>query len=132
MSNIEANKQLVQRFLAALSSGDLGETLGFLHEDSTWWVAGKTAVSGTYTKSEFGKLLGGIAANVDGAITLTPKAYTAEGNRVAVECESLAHFKNGRTYNNFYHFLFEVKDEQLYRIKEYLDTMHVQEVVLAP
>jgi ketosteroid isomerase-like protein len=47
---------------------------------------------------------------------------------VAVETESYAELNNGRIYNNDYHFLFIVRDGKIHQVKEYLDTIHTNEV----
>jgi len=122
---IAENKALVERFWAAFSAGRLDEALGLLGEDCTWWVAGTTALSKTYDKGEFATLLAGIAPLAPKGITVTPVALTAEGDRVAVEATSYAEFTNGRVYRNEYHFLMEVRDGRIVRVREYLDTEHV-------
>jgi ketosteroid isomerase-like protein len=51
---------------------------------------------------------------------------TAEEDRVAMEAQSyLLNAANGRVYNNFYHYLFRVKDGQIVLFKEYQDTLHL-------
>lgn len=132
MSGIEDNKALVRRFMEAFSQGDFKTALALLDDEATWWVAGTMPISGTYTKEAFNALLSGVGESIDGAIALTPKAFTAEGDRVAVETESLAHTHNGRTYNNLYHFLFEIRGGKILRVKEYLDTMHTMAVLCTP
>ena len=78
-------------------------------------------------------MLSGLAADVEGgAIRLTPEALIAEGDRVAAETESYAELKNGRVYNNHYHFVFEVRDGKIHSVKEYLDTEHTRAIFLAP
>lgn len=128
MDDIESNKELIRRFFVAFGTGDVKQIIGFLDDDATWWVSGSLSISGTYPKAEFKKLLVGMHELVNGPIKLTPLTFTAEGNRVAVETESLAHTKTGRTYKNLYHFLFETKNGKLLRIKEYMDPMHVNDV----
>ena len=64
-----------------------------------------------------------------GGIRLTPKAFTTEGDRVAVETESYAKHVNGKTYQNQYHFLFEVRGGKIRAVREYLDTMHANDVL---
>jgi ketosteroid isomerase-like protein len=49
---------------------------------------------------------------------------TAEGNRVAIEAESSATLMNGNVMNQVYHFLFEIKSEKVYKVREYIDTAH--------
>jgi uncharacterized protein len=132
MRSSDENKELVQRFMAAFSAGEMATALAMMDDEATWWVAGSMPISGTYTKEAFAKLLAGIGDAVTGPIVLTPKEFTAEGNRVAVETESLTHTKTGRTYNNFYHFLFEIRDGKILRVKEYLDTMHTYAVFCTP
>lgn len=129
----EQNKQTVKHFMDVFSSGDVAATLALMADSAIWWVAGTMPISGTYDKAAFGKLLAGVAATCKGgAIRLVPKAFTAEGERVAVETESFASLNNGRSYNNHYHFLFTVRDGKIAGVKEYLDTMHTNAVLCTP
>ncbi|MCP2253774.1 hypothetical protein LY13_002532 [Prauserella aidingensis] len=133
--SIEAkNKELVASFMTDFSSGDVDRILSYLTDDATWWVAGNIdGISGTKSKKEFGEMVAGIASStVTGAITLTPLAWTAQGERVAVETESYTELKNGRVYNNLYHFLFVVRDGRIASVKEFLDTEHTRAIFVAP
>jgi ketosteroid isomerase-like protein len=128
------NKQVVAEFLEVFSSGDVDRIMERLADGATWWVAGTIpGISGTKDKAGFREMLAGIAeSTTTGAIRLTPRAFTAEGDRVAVETESYTELKNGRVYNNQYHFLFEVRDGKIQSVKEYLDTEHTTAVFVAP
>lgn len=54
---------------------------------------------------------------------------TAEADRVAMEAVSLLHNKTtGRTYNNFYHHLFRIRDGKVVLFKEYQDTLHLYDI----
>ncbi len=133
MNLTEQNKQTVKHFMEVFSSGNVEATLALMADTATWWVAGTMPISGTYDKAAFGKLLSGVAeACKGGAIKLVPKAFTAEGERVAVETESFADLNNGRKYNNHYHFLFTVRDGKIAGVKEYLDTMHTNAILCTP
>lgn len=123
--SIETNKALVTRFWQAFTDGKYEEILGMLSDDATWWVAGTTALSGTYSKSEFGKLLDRIVPMAPKGLRVTPKLLTAEGDRVSVEAVSYAEFTNGRTYQNAYHFMMVIRDGKFSAVREYLDTEHV-------
>ena len=131
MSTIETNKQIVRDFMTAFGTGDVEKTMEFLADDATWWIGGSIPLSGTHSKDEFAKVLAGVADACKGPITLTPKAFTAEGDRVAVETESYAELNNGRVYNNLYHFLFVLRDGKLVEVKEYLDPSHTYEIFFA-
>ncbi|KAA9166334.1 nuclear transport factor 2 family protein [Amycolatopsis acidicola] len=130
----ELNKDTVAAFMEVFSTGDVPAILSYLDDSATWWVAGNLeGISGTKNKQEFGEMLSGLSAlTVSGAIRLTPKAWTAEGARVAVETESYSELRNGRVYNNLYHFVFEVRDGKILSIKEFLDTEHTRAIFLAP
>ncbi|MBI3758363.1 MAG: nuclear transport factor 2 family protein [Deltaproteobacteria bacterium] len=127
--SVEANKGIVLGLFENLSAGNADAVLGALADTATWWVQGNFALSGTKSKKEFAELIGGLGSKVDGGMRVTPKGITAEGDRVAVEAESYAKMKNGKTYQNTYHFLFTVRDGKIQSVKEYLDTIHANEVL---
>lgn len=122
---IEENKALVTRFWAAFSAGRYDEVLGMIADDGTWWVAGTTMLSGTYSKQAFAELLSGVTAQAPKGLSVTPTSLVAEGNRVAMEATSYGEISNGRVYQNLYHFLMEIRDGKFVAIREYLDTEHV-------
>lgn len=130
MSREDDNKQLVTRFMQDFGKGDVATILGYLTDDATWWVAGSIeGVSGSKSKQDFGAMLSGLSGLCEGgAISLTPKQFTVQGDRVAVETESYAKLLNGRVYNNDYHFVFVVRDNKIAAVKEYLDTEHTRHV----
>ena len=129
----EINKALVTDFLAVFSQGDVPGIAERLHADATWWVSGRMeGLSGTYTKEQMVKLLEGVTQIYkQGALRITPTSMIAENNRVAVEAESYAELNNGRVYNNIYHFLFEIADGKILRVREYMDTQHAYATFLA-
>ncbi len=127
--SIEDNKRFILGFFENLSAGNGEAVLGALADNATWWVQGNFPLSGTKTKKEFAALVGDLGSKIDGGLRVTPKGITAEGDRVAVEAESHAKMKNGKTYQNSYHFLFIVRDGKIHSVKEYLDTTHANEVL---
>lgn len=130
----QQNKELIADFMEVFSKGDVEAILSYLSPTATWWVAGTIdGISGTKSKAEFGEMLSSLStATTTGGIRLTPLAWTAEGERVAVETESYAEMTNGRVYNNLYHFVFVVRDSKIESVKEFLDTEHTRAVFLAP
>ena len=125
--SIERNKQVVAEFWRAVSSDRLDQAMGSLADDATWWVFGRLPLSGTYSKAEFKGLLAKLLAVFPQGITVTPKVMTAEADRVAVEAESHGIDVAGKVYNNFYHFQFVFRDDKIVAVREYMDTMHVDE-----
>lgn len=133
-NSIEANKAAVREFLEVFSRGDVPGVLERLHPDATWWVSGTLkGLSGTYTRQELGELLKGVKGVYKrGALRITPMSMIGEGNRVAAEAECREELTRGGFYDNRYHFLFELEDGAILRIKEYMDTAHANATFLAP
>jgi ketosteroid isomerase-like protein len=125
----DENKKIVLGFFENLDTGNVAAALDALSDSATWWIQGSFPLSGTRTKAQFIELLGQIGSQIDGALSLKVKGLTAEGDRVAVEAESHARMKSGKTYQNKYHFLCEVRGGKIRAMREYLDTMHANEVL---
>ena len=128
MSTDESRK-LVLALFENLDAGNGAAVLDALSDSATWWIQGNFSLSGTRTKAQFVELLGQLGAAIDGGLSLRVKGVTAEGDRVAVEAESFAKMKSGKTYQNRYHFLVEVRDGKIQAVREYLDTIHANEVL---
>ncbi|MFA4915739.1 MAG: nuclear transport factor 2 family protein [Syntrophales bacterium] len=129
----DENKKLVVSFLEKWSSNDFVGALALMADTGSWWVGGKPdkfALAGIRSKSEFVELLNSVLSFCPGGLKLIPKSLVAEKDRVVVEAESYAETTNGKTYQNQYHFLFEVRGGKIHAVREYLDTMHAKEVLV--
>lgn len=133
MSNTAVNKQAVTRFLEIFSSGDVERILAALTDDMTWWVSGRLeGMSGSYDKTGFEKLIGGVADVYVQPLRITPVSMVAEGDKVAVEADSHAQLKDGRVYDPRCHFLFQVaSDGRIAAVHEYLDTQLAKDIFFA-
>jgi uncharacterized protein len=119
MSQAEANKAIIRRFLGAVESGDVETIEALQAPDCTWWVIGGGDISReAYTEAVKGMLLNASPRKVEiiGMI--------AEGDTVAAEVRSEMHFGE-RVYANEYHDLFVLKDGQIIHGREYFDTSKV-------
>jgi uncharacterized protein len=129
----EDNKKIVVSFFENFSTGKMEQALGMMADNATWSVMGKPdkfALAGTKTKAQFSELVKGIGAAMPKGLRVTPKGITAECDRVAVEAESYGETANGKVYNNMYHFLVEVRGGKIQAVREYLDTIHAQDVLV--
>ncbi len=127
MSGDVGVKQIVTELFDALGAGDWSnpdQMLRSMAEHGTWWVAGALPSSGTHTKAQMASRLPGVGRIAAGGLRIYPKSWIIEGNRAAVEAESRMQLRDGRVYNNHYHYAFEVADGKLVVIKEYLDTQY--------
>ena len=114
--SIEANKAIVQQFLAKFGSGDADGLIDSLTDDATWWIGGKPdqlPQAGMKTKEGISAVLRGIGAKIPGGIDMRIRGMIGEGDKVAAEVEAHGEITNGRIYNNEYHFLFTIRDGRI-------------------
>ena len=130
MTDTEANKALVASFFETFSSGNVPAIVAAMTRDATWWVSGKlTGFSGSYAVADLAPLLEGAKALYkSGALSITPTAMLAEGDKVAVEAQGHAELLDGRVYDPHYHFLVTVQGGKVAEVREYMDTQHAKEI----
>ena len=134
MNDTQADKALCARLFERFSAGDIPGVLNLMTDDATWWLPGKPGqlpVVGTRSKAQIARLFQAMVGQLEGPLVMTVKSAIAEGGEVAMEVESLGRLKNGRTYNQEYHFRIQVRDGKISAVREYLDTLHVQAVWFA-
>ena len=127
-SKIHKNKALVEKFLEAFSESRFDDALELMDDEGSWWVAGSTDISGTYSKEEFRALAKGVAGGTKAGIRLSATSMIAESDKVAVEAVSDGETLEGKRYLNQYHFLFAFQNGKFVSVREYMDPMHVREV----
>lgn len=121
---LKENKELVCKVMAAISDADWKFVEDTFAEEASIWVAGEMPISGTHTKDFVRSLGEGNKVSFPNGLSLKPKAMTAEGDRVAIEAETLGKHASGKTYNNHFHFMMVIRDGKIYEWKEYMDTKH--------
>ncbi|MCC4832749.1 nuclear transport factor 2 family protein [Shewanella sp. 10N.7] len=129
--NAAGHKQLVSRFFELFTESDIDGVLSLLDDDVRWRMMGQQGglpISGEMDKQGIKDLMISVKELMVGQLMMTTKAWTIDDNRVAVEVESLGELKNGKRYNNLYHYLIIVKDGRIETIKEYADTDQVRRV----
>jgi ketosteroid isomerase-like protein len=127
-----ANKALALDLFDAIERADVAKLDALYAPDFEIWTAGELPISGTRTRAQALEGMRMIAELFPGGLDFTIVAMTAEGDRVAIEAESEGVHVSGKPYHNRYHFLIVVRDGKIVRFKEYMDTLHAAEVLLAP
>ena len=130
MPNIEnRSEQIVRTFFETLSTGDLGRLRPLLHEQATWTVMA-TGIQGAGEKKGHKAILDDFLGPVRGMfVPGDPKVVVdrliSNGSAVAVEARGLGHFKNGKEYSNRYAFVIDIKDDKVFKLREYMDSYYV-------
>src|ERR1700682_2101942 len=130
-------KSVVLRYYALMNLRKYDSAFELLSDDLEWWLLGYDPldgqqVSGTVTKAEFTEAIHEVMNRTVGGVTFEPGLMLVEGNRLAMTLESRAELKNGRTYHNHVGKFVEVRDGKIARVREYPDTKHVHDVLVAP
>lgn len=125
----ESNKALVRRFFAALNQGDVTFIVDTYAPDGTVRTMGHTLISGTFSREQIAATAGGIFDVFPEGLEFRILDMVAEGEKVAVEATSEGRHVSGNVYSNEYHFLFEFRAGKLLRLKEYMDTERVTDVL---
>ncbi len=126
--SIERNKQLAREFFVCFTAGDVAGALDRMTDDATWWLPGKPGqlpIRGVQTKEQMARLFEFMMSQFEGGLAMTVKNVVAEGDEVALQVESYGRLRNGRVYEQEYHFAITFRDDKVAAVREYLDTQHV-------
>jgi uncharacterized protein len=129
VDNSATNKAIVTRFFDALNRGDVDFILDAYAADGCVQTMGSTLISGIFSREQIAASAGGIFDVFPEGLKFTALGMVGEGDKVAVEATSEGQHISGQTYTNEYHFLFEFRKGKLLRLKEYMDTERVTEVL---
>lgn len=123
------NKKLIESMFAELSRGNPAGYLAGLADDVKFTIIGKTKFSGLFDgkKNVIEKLLGPLAAQLDGGLAVTPQHLVAEGDTVVMQAQGSSKTKTGKRYDNTYCIVFRIANGKVVKITEYLDTELVTE-----
>ena len=128
-NGLTANKRFVERFFESLNAGDAEAIVAAYSDDGEVWTSGHTLISGRFAKADIRAAAGHIFTAFPDGLRFTLRGMVAEGDKVAVEAESRGRHASGRIYSNDYHFLFELAGGRIRRLKEYIDTERVTDIL---
>jgi len=121
------NKERMRGLFAATAEGDFDPLVAALADDASWTIKGGTPFSKTYAGKEkiLARLLGPLAARIDGRLRLSARRLIAEDDLVVVEAQGAASTVAGVAYDNGYCFVFRLEQGRIREITEYMDTQLV-------
>ncbi|MGE3141818.1 MAG: nuclear transport factor 2 family protein [Hyphomonadaceae bacterium] len=113
--SVAQNKQTALRFLQSMADGAIDAAL--LHPQAMFW----TFRMGDTPRDKFLAMMEGAKKMAPNGMKMHIRTATAEEDRVSVEAKGECTLANGFQYDNTYHFLFEVRDGKIFRMREYND-----------
>jgi len=126
-------KQLVLEFWRHFSQGDTSGVAGLMTDDATFTVIGRPGGFegiGEKSRQDLIETMGWIKEVMPNGLAYSIKGMIAEGNKVAAEGESYGVTTKGKAYRGIYHFLFEIENGKIKAVREYLETMHAQQILI--
>jgi uncharacterized protein len=116
------NRKAALAYFNKIVSGDIDGAMAMLADDATTWIPDR----GTMTKAQTKELFSFARTAFKSNPVFKAVGTTAEGNRVALECELTADLNSGKRYENKYHVLFVFDGPKIKTIREYTDTVPAQ------
>ena len=129
------NEAVVRRFFEKLNAEDLEGLRPILHPQATWKPMSKSDIPGAGVHvghkgiiDEFLKPVRGLFEGKDPQNSI--QTLFGKGDQVVAETHGTGRFKNGKTYDNRYCWVVDIKDGQIFAIREYMDTAYIQSLKL--
>ena len=97
----------------------------FVSPNVIWWVTGAGEIQDKL--DAIAQMFERTLENGRG-FEMTILGMISQDDKVAAEVQGCGKLIDGAIYNNFYHFLFEIRDDKIVRVREYMDTKHVEEI----
>lgn len=129
----DGNKRIAREFIEATFARDPQRVAAVLADDMTYTIGARhPRFQRVWTKPDWCRYLE-LPTPFEKGLDLTIHSITAEGDQVALEAESYGIIsESGEVYNNHYHFFFLINEGRIQRIREYMDTHHVNDVLPLP
>jgi hypothetical protein len=128
----DENKSLVRSYIDTFSrSGE--ETVALLSDSATVEIMHRSSgirLPQKMNKSEYLNFRNGNRSEMlPNGVRHEVHSMVAEGDWVTVQTESIGELSDGRVYNNWYHFAFEVRDGLIQSSREYTDFLYAKEML---
>lgn len=130
---VAENKRIALSFFDKLSEGNLEGALALLDDGVVWRVAGQPdqfPLAGKYDKGQFVEMLSRVGVAMPDGVRVTITGSVADEDRVAVEAEVHGVSAAGKVYDNRLVYVLDVREGKIHNGREYLDTMHANEVLV--
>jgi ketosteroid isomerase-like protein len=117
----EENKAIIKRWFAAVNRADEAGILDCLTDDFEFisMVVKPEYMHYTWDRNRFAAAPASMSSQMKSPITMQIISIISEGDKAAVEANTDSHLKNGKHYNNAYHFAFELRDGKIAKAREY-------------
>ncbi len=125
-----STRDLIADAFARWEAGEFSAVTDLMADDLQWHIIGSTPISGTFaSRAEFQAVVARLLERLDGPLQVSVRRMTADGDRVAVEFDSVAPVKAGGEYAQSYCWVLQVADGRIRSGTAYLDTALIDRVL---
>ena len=123
------NRQVLERYVAALQGEDPQILREFFAEDASWTLhAGQLPMSGTWVGRD--RIMDGFFATAmshyePGSVEIEVTAMIAQDDQDVLQWTSRAQTRDGRPYENGCIGAFTIRDGRIAAVREYMDTLYL-------
>jgi uncharacterized protein len=129
--SVESNKRLVADFWKSLSKGEIKAAFANLSDDVSWFIPGNLSGFSGLREGKAGILdmARGAAKRFPAGLTSEIRRVYGDGDTVLIEMTNRGKLFNSRDYESEYCFVFEIEAGKIRRIREYIDTSRLVELI---
>jgi len=118
----EQNKQIIEQMFVAQLTNDMDTYSRILADDLQWKIM-QAGLERPRSKTEMIDMLQGVHRSLSGKWTKEAVHMVAEGDYVACEAVAMMELANGNVYNQTYHYVYRLREGQVFEVREYVDTL---------
>jgi ketosteroid isomerase-like protein len=128
---IESNKELVLNTWKAFAKGDIKAAFANMSDEVSWLIPGALPNLSGMRRGKSGILdfARQAAKMFPGGLVSEIRRVYGDGDTVLVEMTNRGKLFNGKDYENEYCFVFEVEAGKIRRVREYVDTQKVANLI---
>ena len=130
--SIESNRKLVLEWVEALSVGDADRLCAMYDANLAYYVVGTWPLGGHFGREFMEQNCRDIFRVFPDGLKFTVERVICENDWACLEMRSEGTHISGRTYANHYTYWFEIKNGWITQLKEWLDTLHANDVLCGP
>jgi len=119
--SVQDNKSTIEKYFELMNEANPEKMLAYLTDDFVFesMLQKPAAFNFSWGKEEFAAASGNMSSQMVKPLKIWIVSMMGEDDKVAVEAQSYGEMKDGKLYENVYHFLFKLRDGKIYNCREY-------------
>jgi uncharacterized protein len=129
--SIEENKQFVRNTWEAFARGEIRAAFANMSDEISWLIPASLAADGPMKGKQaiLSHLKARVASNFPKGVKSEIRRVYGDGDAVIIEMTNRGETSSGAMYENEYCFIFELEAGKVRRVREYLDTAKVKDLL---